>query len=93
MPETRPGIRCPTGEARITPGFALPAKWVIHTVGPVYQGPDSAPLLANAYRSSLAVANDQSGFARSLAAKTAGHVVEFGKHGHTILRVVTPCAN
>lgn len=29
---------CPTGEARITPGFNLPAKWVIHTVGPVWRG-------------------------------------------------------
>ena len=29
---------CPTGQARITPGFALPANWVIHTVGPVWQG-------------------------------------------------------
>lgn len=37
----------------------------------------------------LAVAQDPARFARSLAAGTAGHVVEFGKHGHTILRVVT----
>ena len=37
VPEVRPGIRCPTGEARITPGFKLPAKYVIHTVGPVYR--------------------------------------------------------
>ncbi len=29
---------CPTGEAKITPGFKLPAKWVIHTVGPVWHG-------------------------------------------------------
>jgi O-acetyl-ADP-ribose deacetylase (regulator of RNase III) len=29
---------CPTGEARITPGFRLAAKWIIHTVGPVWQG-------------------------------------------------------
>ena len=35
--EVRPGVRCPTGEARITPGFRLPAKFVIHTVGPVYR--------------------------------------------------------
>jgi O-acetyl-ADP-ribose deacetylase (regulator of RNase III) len=38
MPEVHPGVRCPTGEARITPGFALPAACVIHTVGPVWQG-------------------------------------------------------
>jgi O-acetyl-ADP-ribose deacetylase (regulator of RNase III) len=56
VPEVRPGVRCPTGEARITPGFALPATHVIHTVGPVYRGPESAPLLARAYRSSLDLA-------------------------------------
>ena len=49
---------CPTGEARITPGFALPAKYVIHAVGPIWRGghrgePD---LLASAYRASLALA-------------------------------------
>ena len=58
VPEVRPGVRCPTGEARVTPGFRLPADWVIHTVGPVWrgggQGEDDA--LASAYRSSLAQA-------------------------------------
>ncbi|MES9966779.1 MAG: macro domain-containing protein, partial [Sedimenticola sp.] len=34
----RPIGGCPTGEARITPGFRLPATWVIHTVGPVWHG-------------------------------------------------------
>lgn len=38
LPETTPGVRCPTGEARITPGFRLPARYVIHTVGPVWHG-------------------------------------------------------
>lgn len=38
LPESAPNVRCPTGEARITPGFALPARYVIHTVGPVWQG-------------------------------------------------------
>jgi len=38
IPEVRPGVRCPTGEARLTPGFRLPARYVIHTVGPVWQG-------------------------------------------------------
>jgi hypothetical protein len=43
--------RCPTGEARITPGFRLPARHVIHTVGPIYDDDEtSAPLLASAYR-------------------------------------------
>ncbi len=53
----RPGVRCPTGEARITPGFRLPARHVIHTVGPIYRDPGrSAPLLAAAHRSSLQLA-------------------------------------
>lgn len=58
VPETRPGVRCPTGEARITPGFRLPAKFVIHTVGPVYRdGQHGEPeKLANCYRHSLLLA-------------------------------------
>ncbi len=58
VPEVRPGVRCPTGEARITPGFKLPAKFVIHTVGPVYRdGAHGEPeKLANCYRNSLALA-------------------------------------
>jgi O-acetyl-ADP-ribose deacetylase (regulator of RNase III) len=49
---------CPTGEARITPGFRLPAKHVIHTVGPVWRGGDrdEAALLAACYRACLALA-------------------------------------
>ena len=38
LPEVRPGVRCPTGEARITPGFRLKARYVIHTAGPVWRG-------------------------------------------------------
>src|SRR6187455_720212 len=51
IPEVRPGVRCPTGEARITPGFSLPVKWVIHTVGPVWQGGGAGEdeLLASCY--------------------------------------------
>jgi O-acetyl-ADP-ribose deacetylase len=49
---------CPTGEARLTPGFALPARYVIHTVGPVWHGGRNgeAELLASCYRSSLDLA-------------------------------------
>lgn len=49
---------CPTGQARITQGYNLPARWVIHTVGPVWQGGArrEAELLANCYRNSLALA-------------------------------------
>ena len=58
VPEVRPSVRCPTGEARITPGFKLPAKFVIHTVGPVYRdGQHGEPeKLAACYRNSLALA-------------------------------------
>ena len=49
---------CPTGEARITKGYGLPAKHVIHTVGPIWQGGDQKEdsLLANCYRRSLGLA-------------------------------------
>jgi O-acetyl-ADP-ribose deacetylase (regulator of RNase III) len=49
---------CPTGQARLTPGFDLPAKWVIHTVGPVWQGGHAGEdeLLASCYRESLRLA-------------------------------------
>ena len=57
VPEVRRGVRCPTGEARITPGFELRARHVIHTVGPVYSGvPRDAALLASAFRSSIELA-------------------------------------
>ena len=48
---------CPTGEARITKGYKLPAKYVIHTVGPVYGGkPKDAQLLKGCYQNSLKLA-------------------------------------
>lgn len=49
---------CATGDAVITPGFGLPARWIIHTVGPVWRGGDhgEAELLASCYRRSLEVA-------------------------------------
>jgi O-acetyl-ADP-ribose deacetylase (regulator of RNase III) len=50
---------CPTGEARITQGYELPARYVIHTVGPVWQGGERGEpaLLAACYRNSLALAH------------------------------------
>lgn len=50
---------CPTGEARITTGGNLNAKYVIHTVGPIYSGGKQreAELLANAYKNSLSLAS------------------------------------
>lgn len=49
---------CPTGEARITPGFRLPARFVIHTPGPVWHGGAhrEAELLRNCYENSLKLA-------------------------------------
>ena len=49
---------CPTGQARITPGFRLPAKFVIHAVGPVWRGGGAGEdaLLASCYRESLKLA-------------------------------------
>ena len=61
-PELREHCRtlggCPTGEARITPGFRLPARWIIHTVGPVWRGGDrgEAELLESCYRRSFELA-------------------------------------
>lgn len=51
---------CPTGEAKITKGYKLPAKYVIHTVGPIWHGGHQGEpeLLASCYRNSLALAAD-----------------------------------
>lgn len=59
IPEVSPGVRCPTGEARITPGFELPADYVIHAVGPRYTDPDAPRLLASAFRSALRLASER----------------------------------
>jgi O-acetyl-ADP-ribose deacetylase (regulator of RNase III) len=58
IPEVSSGIRCPTGEARLTPAFRLKARYVIHTVGPVWRSGTAgeADLLASCYRESLALA-------------------------------------
>ena len=61
LEECRKLAGCPTGQARITKGYKLPAKWVIHTVGPVWRdgqyGEDE--LLAGCYRNSLALAEQK----------------------------------
>lgn len=58
---------CPTGEARVTRGYDLPAKWVIHTVGPVWRGGGQGEeaLLVSCYRASIGLALEVG--ARSLA--------------------------
>ena len=56
LPKTH-GIRCDFGEARITEGFELPARHVIHTVGPIYnRTPEPEAVLARAYTSSMELA-------------------------------------
>lgn len=62
IPEVRRGVRCPPGEARITPGFELRARHVIHTVGPVWAGGGDGEeeTLRRCYRSCLALAGEHS---------------------------------
>jgi O-acetyl-ADP-ribose deacetylase (regulator of RNase III) len=76
---------CPTGDARTTPGFALPARFVIHTVGPVWRGGGhgEAELLASCYRRSLAEA-DRVG-ARSVAVPS----VSTGVYGYPVEAAAT----
>ncbi len=73
---------CPTGEARITRGYGLPAKWVIHTPGPVWEGGGSgeAGLLASCYRASLALAAEHE------AATLAFPSISTGIYGYPLER-------
>jgi len=61
IPEVRPGVRCSTGEVRLTPGFHLPARFVIHTVGPIWRGGNEREreLLASCYRNVLELCAEQ----------------------------------
>lgn len=99
--------RCPTGEARITPGFRLPAKFVIHAIGPVWYGGGSneAELLASAYRSSLRLADEHGlksiafpaistgifGYPLDAATAVAVKTVQEAAAGSTVERVVFAC--
>jgi O-acetyl-ADP-ribose deacetylase (regulator of RNase III) len=59
LPQVRPGVRCPTGQARLTGGALLPARHVIHVAGPIWLGGDNdeAELLASCYLASLRLAS------------------------------------
>jgi O-acetyl-ADP-ribose deacetylase (regulator of RNase III) len=74
--------RCPTGEARLTPGFKLRAKYVIHAVGPGWNGGKSNEdaLLASAYRHSLELARDHG------AASIAFPAISTGTYGYPLER-------
>lgn len=71
---------CPTGQARITKGYALPARYVIHTVGPVWRGGDrgEAALLASCYRATLELAVEHG------AATLAFPSISTGAYGYPI---------
>jgi O-acetyl-ADP-ribose deacetylase len=98
---------CKTGEAKLTAGFRLPARYVIHTVGPVWRGGNSREdkLLANCYRHSLdlaaehgvrsiafpAISTGAYGFPRETAAAIAIATVRDFDPGSSVLREVTFC--
>jgi len=71
---------CPTGEARITPGFRLPARYVVHTVGPVWHGGGrgESELLASCYRASLGLAVENG------AATVAFPAISTGIYGYPL---------
>ena len=96
---------CRTGEAKLTPGFGLPARYVIHTVGPIWRGgrQDEATLLAACYRNSLALARQHGvrtiafpcistgvyGFPPQLAAPIAVHMAR--EHGMGLDEITFCC--
>lgn len=84
LPPLAPGVRCRTGTARITEGFRLPARFVIHTVGPVWHGgSDGEPkLLASCYRESLALATQHD------LASIAFPAISCGVYGYPLDRAV-----
>ena len=107
LPEVTPRVRCPTGEARITPGFDLPARYVIHTVGPVWHGGEhgEAEKLAACYRHSIALAREHGlasmafpaiscgiyGYPPSLAAATALDAIDHALAHGPALAVTLCC--
>ena len=109
LPQVRLGVRCPTGEARITPGFRLAARYIIHTAGPVWHGGthDEPALLASCYRQSMALAMAHGvdsiafpaiscgvyGYPPELAAPVALHSLRDTHATETLLRILLCCFN
>lgn len=99
---------CEPGQAKITPGFNLPAKFVIHTVGPIWRGGEQseAEVLASCYRNSLQLAAEHSlstvafpaiscgvyGYPIQQACRIAMHTVATESPQHANLRKVMFCA-
>ncbi|HEX7047821.1 MAG TPA: O-acetyl-ADP-ribose deacetylase [Gammaproteobacteria bacterium] len=65
---------CPTGHAKVSPGFRLPAKWIIHAVGPVWRGGDAGEpeLLESAYRNSFRLALEKNAHSIAFPAISTG---------------------
>lgn len=98
---------CPTGESRVSPGFRLPARWIVHTVGPVWAGGDRGEpeLLRRCYESAFAAAHAQGartiafpaistgayGFPKAGAAAIA--VASMRAHDADFERIVACCFN
>ena len=98
---------CPTGEARITAGYALPARYVIHAVGPVWRSgaANEARLLASCYRNALRLAVDHNlrsvafpaiscgvyGYPVDQAARIAVTEVSAGLTRHPVIELVQLC--
>lgn len=80
---------CPTGEARLTPGYRLPARWVIHAVGPVWRGGGhgEARALASAYRNALARAREAG------AASVAFPAISTGIYGYPLSEATAVAVN
>ena len=85
LPESAPGVRCPTGEARLTPGSALPARYVIHTVGPVWHGGGQQEplLLEHCYRNALRLLREHGLHTIAFPA------ISCGVYGYPIARAAT----
>jgi O-acetyl-ADP-ribose deacetylase (regulator of RNase III) len=84
---------CATGDAVVTPGFRLPAQWVVHTVGPVWHGGDEGEpeLLASCYRRSLAVAADAGATSIAFPAISTG-IFGYPRRAAAEIAVATTCA-
>lgn len=81
---------CRTGQAKITPGFLLPANWIIHTVGPVWNGGTNGEpeLLASCYRAALARADEVGAESIAFPAISTG-IFGYPVHAATRLAVET----